>query len=128
MSVESVVYAALTGSAALSAYVQESGSPTTWRIYPEAAGQESQFPMVTWEVMSTDPVSSMDGSSTLVRALVSVECCASTLATAMSMADAVVAALFTNAADFNGLQQDRANDYDSEQRVWIVRTDFAVWV
>jgi hypothetical protein len=128
MSAESVTYAALTGSAALRAYTEDTGSPSTWRIYPESAPQETLFPLVTYELVMTEPVKCLDGTSNLMRALVQVDCHALTLPVAIAMADAASAALFGNFGTFRGLQQDRTNQFDVEQRIYTVSQDFALWI
>lgn len=128
MSVESITYDALVGSAALRAYVEDAGSPSAWRVYPEGAPQETLFPLVTYEVVMTEHVRSLDGNSNVLRALVQVDCYALTLPTAVAMADAAQAALFGNFGTFKGLQQDRSNQFDAEQRVYVVSQDFALWI
>lgn len=127
MTIEQTTYTALAQSAALAAYVAEAGSPSLFRIYPEAAPQSSAFPLVTYSCITEDAVKCLDGSSTLKRSLMQVDCFADSVVTAGAMADAVEAALFGNFAAFKGLKQTRSVYFDEEFRVFVVSQDFAIW-
>jgi hypothetical protein len=126
VSVESIVYTALAASG-VGLYVEDVGSPTPYRIYPEVAPQSTLFPLVIYRVVAQDPQRSVGGDSGIARTVVQVDCYALSLLTAVAMADAVKLAMFGNFSTFNGLAQDRRNDFDEEQRVFRVSQDFAVW-
>lgn len=127
MGIESTVYAALIASGA-AAMVANAGSPTTWRIYPEAAPQTTQFPVIVYNVIGQEQARSLGGGpASIARTLVQVDCYARTQADALAMADAVTLALYGNFASFAGLHQNRQNLYDEEQRLYRVSQDFAIW-
>lgn len=126
MAVELIVYQALAASG-VAAYVADVGSPTPFRIYPEAAPQATLYPLVVYRIVGHEPVACLDGSSNLARTVVQVDCYALTLLTALAMADAVALAMFGNFATFKGIAQARRNGFDENERVYYVSQDFAVW-
>lgn len=127
MSIESTIYAALVASGA-AALVANAGSPTTWRIYAEAAPQTTQFPVIVYNIIGQEQARSLGGGpASIARTLVQVDCYAKTQADALAMADAVTLALYGNFATFAGIHQNRQNLYDEQQRLFRVSQDFAIW-
>lgn len=126
MSVELIVYNALVSSG-VAAYVEDVGSPSPFRIYPEAAPQEALFPLVVYRIIAREAVKNLDGSAGLARTVVQVDCVALSVLTAAQMGDLVNASMFGNFATFSGLEQDRRNFFDNEQGVFVCSQDFAIW-
>lgn len=127
MSVESIVFAALTASGA-GALVANPDSPTTYRIYADAAPQTTQFPVIVYNVIGQEQARSLGGGpASIARTLVQVDCYAKTQAAALALADAVTLALYGNFASFSGVHQNRQNLYDEQQRLFRVSQDFAIW-
>lgn len=127
MSVESLVFSAVAASGA-AAYVVNAGSPSTWRIYPDAAPQTTVFPVIVYNVNSQEQAKSLGGGpSSIARSMVQVDCYAKTLAQALAMADEVTLALHGNFDSFKGLHQNRFNLFDEQQRLYRVSQDFAIW-
>lgn len=127
MTIEQITYTALVQSAALAAYVAEAGSPSVYRVYPEAAPQSSVFPLVTYSCVAEEAVKCLDGSSNLKRSVVQVDCFSESIVTASAMGDAVEAALFGNFSTFRGIKEARSVFFDEEFRMFVVSQDFAIW-
>jgi hypothetical protein len=127
MSIESIVFSALAGSGA-GALVANPDSPTTYRIYPEAAPQTTGWPVIVYNIIGQEQAKSLGGGpASIARTLVQVDSYAKTQASARAIADAVTLALFGNFATFSGLHQNRQNLYDEQQRLFRVSQDFAIW-
>jgi hypothetical protein len=82
MSVESVIYSALTANTNVSAIVST-------RVYPMVAPRSAAMPLLTYERASTDEIGIMSGVDGALTVHLSVDCWGTTYLGARSAADAV---------------------------------------
>lgn len=100
MSIETDVYAALSGAAGVTALIGT-------RIYPNVRPQDSDVPCVVFDRSGTEVIQSIHGPILATIARVDVTAVSATRAQCESIADAVVGALV--AAGFN--YHDRVAEY-----------------
>jgi phage tail protein X len=117
--IESKVYAALSGNAALAALVST-------RIYPLQFPQGVTVPALTYERISTERQYSLTGYSGIEQVGLQVMVLASTYAQARQVSDAVVSAM-EGAAAFQALLDTGIDIYQDEVGQYGTILDFGVW-
>lgn len=82
MSVESVIYTALTANTSLAAIVST-------RVYPVVAPRAAAMPLITYERAGTDEIPIMSGVDGSLTVRLSIDCWGTTYSGARAVADAV---------------------------------------
>ena len=120
MSIESKIYAALSGSTALVAAV---GSA----IYPEHRMQAEALPAVVFARVSGLRVNSLSGYSNLENVSIDVTLYAKTVGERGTIGDVLISAM-TSATGCTVLLPDSPNDfYDDEVQVYERNYTFSIW-
>lgn len=95
MSAETQLYTLLAGAAGVTALVST-------RIYPDLVPEAKDPPYIGYERVSTEPVTTLEGTVLASKAGMAVACWATTRVVAEQIADAVVAALAGTAWRYEG--------------------------
>ena len=120
MSIESKIYAALSGSSALTALVSSN-------IYPEHRMQAEALPAVVFARVSGLRVNSLSGYSNLENISMDVTVYAKTVDTRGSIGAVVISAM-TSATGCTVLLNDSPSDYyDDEVQVYERNMTFSIW-
>ncbi len=127
MSVQSEVYTRLS-DAAVTALVSIS------RITPQLQSELStplpdQFPAITYGVISSNPVNTLDGFSGLASYRVQVDCWVRedydlALEVSLAVRDAM---LGTNTVNFSAIWVDQREFYEADIKVHNMQLDFHIW-
>lgn len=95
-------------------------------VTPKVRANE-EFPAITYNLVATVPVNSLDGFSNFCRFIYQVDIWARTynqaLALALAARNAIIA---NNVPAFSALYIDRREDYDSELKIHNVQIDFSI--
>ena len=113
MSIESDLYATLSGAAGVTALVST-------RIYPNLVPEATANPCIDYALIAGTRLHTLIGQNDMERKLIQISCHGDTYASAKAVADAVVAAL-----QGNGYQQSMFDFYDSETQTHTVAVDWA---
>jgi hypothetical protein len=103
-------------------------SPPEYRIYLEAAPQDSAYPMIVFRMVDQMDVQTLGGKADLARAYIQIDCYSPSYTTALAMESAVVTAFAGNFAGFKGLVEGRGAEFIEDQKVYAISRDFALWV
>lgn len=116
--IETDIHAALTAG---------SPSPTAAgdRVYALLRPQGGALPAVVYTRISNQPVTSLAGSSGLNRVRVQIDCWATTMAAALTLADEARVAL--EAATMKALPDSDFAEYEEETRIYRLSRDFFCW-
>ena len=115
MSIESTLYAALSGDDGVAALVST-------RIYPQIAPDSAAVPYITYQVVATTAHNILNGAPGTERKVIQVNCVSNTYTQAKSIAAAVKAAIEVNVGYLNG----GGDDYFPSTERHRVRLDFAL--
>ena len=113
MSIESDLYATLSGAAGVTALVST-------RIYPNLVPENVANPCIDYSLITGTKLHTLIGQNDMRRALIQISCHGDTYASAKAVAVAVIAAL-----QGNGYQQSEFDFYDSTTQTHTVAVDWA---
>lgn len=116
MSAETDLYAALSGRAGLTALV-------SLRIYPDAIPEGDALPAVVYQRASTDPVTTIGGSTMAESVRFEISAWADTRASAEAVADQVSSAVSGSGNPFT----DRTSGFDGECGLYAVTVSCDWW-
>lgn len=120
MSLESKIYAALSGSSVLTALVSSN-------VYPGHRMQADALPAVVFNRVSGFRVNSLSGYSNLEYADIEITSYAASVDTRRAVGDAVISAM-TSATGCKPVLNDSPSDfYDDETQVYERNMTFSVW-
>jgi len=114
MSIETTLYNALSGDAAIIALVSD-------RIYPQIAPDSAAVPYITYQVIATNAYNVLVGAPGSERKVIQINCVSNTYAQAKSISTAVKTALVDV-----GYLTGGGDDYFSSTERHRVRLDFAL--
>jgi len=119
MSIQSDLYAHISSDAGLTALVSD-------RVYPVKAPQEPSYPLVSYSMISGQPQNTLDGTGSLNNSLFQFDVYADTYAEALSVADALEAAMAV--ASFTNSMQSRIDaDFETSVEQYRIILDFSIW-
>lgn len=122
---EAALHAVLSADAGVTALV---GSGASARIYPLLMQQSSAHPAVTYQRISAPRVetASLSGQNARVRCRMQLDCWARTFAQALSLSDAVRAAML-GASTFTALALDERHTYEDDTSIYRISADYSCW-
>lgn len=118
MLAEEVVLSVLAGA---SPYATDADD----RVFAVLAPQDTPLPRITFQRVSSAPVTDFQGNSNLDQVRIQVDCWAAGYLDARNLATQVRAALEANELKF--LLVTDQDDYEPETRIYRVRQDFRCW-
>jgi len=103
------------------------GFPTSAgnNVYALMLPQNSGFPAISFQRISSVPVNALSGSSGMEYVRVQFDCWAETFAAAKQLAVELRALL--EAGSFKALMANDFDDYDPDAKVYRVSSDFQMW-
>lgn len=128
MSLETEIYTQLSGYSGMSALVGSSPA----RIYPVVIPQNSTMPAMSYQRISSQPVSAMGADTAAVRTRVQVSIFAenfSKTGNALAVRDKVVAALtrYRGGTIQDCFRENEQHDFDSDPKFYRIILDFIFW-
>jgi len=112
MSIEQTLYTTLTNDAGVSALIGT-------KVYPSLAPESVSNPVISYNLVSGVPISTIPGTGNAVRKRIQINCHADTYAEAKALAAAVIAAL-----EGDGYQEMEYDIYDPTSQVHTVIVDW----
>lgn len=120
MSLESTLYSTMTADLGITTLVST-------RIYPLRAPQPVTRPYITYQRITTNPVSSLNGNMYTVKATIQIDAWADSYATARDIYDAVKAYLMSDPAGIAAaLLIDSRDFYEQETRLYRASLDASI--
>lgn len=118
MQLEEQVFAALAGVSPYPTAAED-------RVYALIAKQGAALPRITFQRITSAPVTSLGGSSNLDQVRIQVDSWADDYLEAKNLAAQVRLAL--EATSFKALLTNDFDDYEPETRIYRVRQDYRCW-